>query len=188
MYRYLALLLTALLMSAGCATGQPKADQDQEVWAKPPAEGEDFHDLPQDIPKGPPVIEGGHSGLYTEPGVRTEAPPVDIEVAQYAVKRADLEGFLAQGPRHVLGLVQVQPAFKGSQFIGYELMSFSPDLAERFKQRLQTGDVVVSVNQQSIARPEDYMSVWRSLRDQNNITLTVLRQGQPVDVAWPIID
>lgn len=191
MHRYaLSFLLCGLLaLGAGCATSKPQADgADQEIWAKPPQEGEDFHDLPSDLPKGPPVVEGGQIGLYTEPGVQTEPPPVDIEDAQYVVKRAELEGFLSQGPRHVLVMVQVQPAFRGSQFIGYELMGFSPSVTPRFRDRLQTGDVVVAINQQSVARPEDYMSVWRSLRDQHLITLTVLRQGQSLEVTWPVVD
>jgi hypothetical protein len=176
-----------LLLAPGCASAPPASPSQERPWAGPPKQGEPFYALPDQLQGGAPVVDGGESGLAREATPAGEAPAVDLTLAEFAIRRPALEAFIKQGPRHVLQLVQVQPAFSGQRFVGYEVMQVSPDAAAWLKERLRVGDVVVSVNQQSVARPEDYMSIWGELHAQRALTISILRGGEALELVWPII-
>ncbi len=192
---FASLAIASCLCLMACATTPTTNDQEtpdtspEKPQADPPKEGEDFYKLPDTIPAGAPVVEGGASGVQVDKVEMGEAPPVDLAEVEFAIKRKQLDAFLAKGPAQALRALQVQPAFEGSRFVGYEIVRIpSQASSPRVLGRFLPGDIIVSVNGQSIARPEDYMSVWNKLSQHHQITMALLRQGQHLDLVWPIIE
>ena len=178
-------LVCIALSGWACAT--TAAPPQEAALGEPPKKGEPFYELPP-IPAGAPVLEGAESGLQRPERPPTPTGEVDLALAPYAIKRADLNAALKHGPSWPLRLAQLRPAFDGGRFLGYEILSFGPDCTEKMRERLREGDILVGVNKQSIARPEDYMSIWTELPNQPSLVLTMLRDGQSVDLEWPIVE
>jgi membrane-associated protease RseP (regulator of RpoE activity) len=106
-----------------------------------------------------------------------------------AVARTELERFLDQGIPATLQQVPVQPVFSKGHLLGYQVISFfagRPDIASRAG--IIAGDVITHVNGQPVARPEDLWSVWEAMRSSPRITIDLVRDGQPLRLAWKVED
>jgi S1-C subfamily serine protease len=182
---FLTFVLATLLASCS-TTGVPVTEAPEAPEATPPKKGEQFYEFAE-LPSGPKAVPGAITGEMPEDAAAPKAttPP---EAVSNAITRRELLGFLERGPRHALTLVEVQPAFQGQTFVGYQVMGLSDDGERAFGTALHRGDVILKVNRHSIARPEDYMSVWQGLKKTDRVSVTVLRAGQEVAMSWPVID
>ena len=186
MRRTLTLIVLSVVL-ASCATTGPPTDAPPEApLASPPQKGDQFYEFPE-VPSGPKAVPGAITGELPDDSAAPKAttPP---DAVSNAITRRELLGFIDRGPRHALTLVEVQPAFQGQKFVGYQVMGLSIDGEAAFGTAIHRGDVILSVNQHSIARPEDYMNVWQSLKKADRVSLKVLRAGQEVAMSWPVID
>lgn len=103
-----------------------------------------------------------------------------------SIARPALERFLGEGPSYALALVQVQPSFQGGRFEGFQIVSFSNEGQSIAGSVLKPGDVVVRINRRAISRPEDYMAAWESLKGCAEVTLQIVRQGQTMELIFPV--
>ncbi len=186
MRRAAVLILLAAFVASCATTGSTVAETVEAPQATPPQKGEQFYEFAE-LPKGPDPVPGAFTGELPDDSAAPKAttPP---DAVSNAITRRELLGFLDRGPRHALTLVEVQPAFQGQKFVGYQVMALSHDGEKSFGNALHRGDVILKINQHSIARPEDYMNVWQGLKKADRISVTVLRAGQEVAMSWPVID
>ena len=77
---------------------------------------------------------------------------------------------------------------EGGRFVGFRVLSFYPDDPALSSVDLSSGDVVVRVNGQSIERPEHAIRVWDSLRVASELVVDVLRDGEPRELRFAIVD
>jgi len=186
-------LITGFLLAGACAltacassqvTPEGQEPERAEKPFGPPQEGElFFKDKP--LPKGPQLVEG-----YQPPAPPQEAAELPIEPVQEktdstSIHRRTLDRFIKNGPRYALKLVNVQPAFEGSRFIGYKVVGFSSN-GKHLRGILERGDIVVAVNEHAIVRPEDYMAAWESLKTCDKVQLNLLRKGEPLSMSWAV--
>lgn len=115
------------------------------------------------------------------------APPPPVEVAESVIHRAALDEVLDAGLGAFLGRVSTAPSLDGNHFVGFRLVELR-DTALFAGVDLLPGDVILSVNGQSIERPDDAFTAWTSLRVASEITLAVLRDGARRDLRFPIVD
>jgi type II secretory pathway component PulC len=102
------------------------------------------------------------------------------------IARAELTPFLDRGPGAFLQHLDVTPRFSGGRFQGWRLASFFPG-DERFAGvDLQPGDVIQRVNGRSVEKPEELAEVWQSLRTAPALEVSLLRNGAPITLRWPI--
>ncbi len=190
----LSLLGIAAIAGASCMAetrkdGSPEAGQEQPM-ASPPAEGDDFFEFGE-LPSGPAPVDGYDPDLI---GVKDPTPAAQQpqgatdEAPTTQISRASVVDFVKNGPRHPLSLVEVQPAFTGNQFVGYRVTALSVEGAQHFGSSLRAGDVVLTVNERNIAMPEDYMAVWGELPKASKLSVSLIRDGQTIDMSWPIVD
>lgn len=180
-------LVFSLALFAACATaGTSKVKAPEAPQATPPKKGEQFYEFAE-LPSGPPAVPGAITGEMPDDAAAPKAttPP---EAVTNAITRRELLSFLEQGPRHALTLIEVQPAFQGQKFVGYQVVGLSDDGESAFGDALHRGDVILTVNQKSIARPEDYMNVWQGLKKANRVSVTLLRAGEEIAMSWPVVD
>lgn len=180
------------LLGAGCATGRGEGTGGEvKPAANAPQEGEAFSEFAP-MPKGPKPVEGYQGAAPAEadasPVAAAEALPAEggQRGAGSAIQRAALDRFLGQGPSYALALAQVQPSFQAGRFEGFQIVSFSPEGQSLLGATLRPGDVVVRVNRRSISRPEDYMAAWESLKGCAEVTVQIVRQGQTMELIFPV--
>ncbi len=116
-----------------------------------------------------------------------EAPPPPVEISEPVIQRAALDEVLDAGLGAFLGRVTTAPSLDGNRFVGFQLVALR-DEALFSGVDLQPGDVILSVNGQSIERPDDAFTAWTGLRVASEITLAVLRDGERRDLRFPIVD
>ena len=115
------------------------------------------------------------------------APPPPVEVHEPVITRAALDEVLDAGLGAFLGRVTTAPSLEGNHFVGFRVVDLR-DAALFEGVDLQPGDVILSVNGQSIERPDDAFTAWTGLRVASEITVAVLRDGQRRDLRFPIVD
>lgn len=186
-----AALALAVAAMTGCAKTQTpdEAAANAKTMGAPPKAGEAFFH-PKALPQGPKIPEGVNTNAVSEAPSATEATTVPMqerkgEAAAAVIPRASLNTFLKNGPRHPLKLIQVQPAFQGGRFVGYKVRGFS-DQAAGFGSVLRKGDVITRVNNRSLARPEDYMAAWESLKNCVEVRVQLVRDGKKMDLSWSV--
>lgn len=114
-------------------------------------------------------------------------PPAPVEVTEPVIRRAALDEVLDQGLGAFLGRVSTEPSMDGNHFVGFRLTALR-DESLFLGVDLQPGDVILSVNGQSIERPDDAFTAWTGLRVASELTLAVLRDGERRDLRFPIVD
>lgn len=172
------LAIVGLSLFAACATAKIAQNGDSEPVASPPSSSDrDYNPAP--LPDGPAVIEG-----YDADGVTTNLAPAAANGTN--LNRTRLDRFIEHGPRYPLTLVQVQPSLDGGQFRGFQVVAITDEGTKVFGDALQTGDVVVKVNDRSLARPENYMAAWESLKECDTLSVELVRNGQTVTASWPV--
>jgi general secretion pathway protein C len=119
--------------------------------------------------------------------VTASAPPPPIEVTEPVIQRAALDEVLDAGLGAFLGRVATAPSLDGNRFVGFRVVELR-DASLFANVDLQPGDVILSVNGQSIERPDDAFTAWTGLRVASEITLAVLRDGQRRDLRFAIVD
>ena len=126
----------------------------------------------------PPVV------AHNEP---PPEPPVLAVPNAGVIVRADLDAILDQGPGAFLARVEVEPVMEGEAFVAFQVAALH-DPAMFDGVDLLPGDRLVSINGQRIERPEHAMTVWSSLRVASELTVVVLRGGQPHELRFAIVD
>jgi hypothetical protein len=100
------------------------------------------------------------------------------------VSRSDLNEVLDGGVGRFLGNVEVAPYLDVRQrFIGWEIVRLKLTGVD-----LRPGDIVLSVNQRKIERPNQVQKIWEDLRDTNAIYLSCRRAGKPFTVRIDVRD
>jgi type II secretion system protein C len=81
--------------------------------------------------------------------------------------------------------VVVEPSIDGGRFEGFRILALQPENFWRGVD-LHAGDVVTSVNGQSIEQPEAAFTVFESLRTAKELSVTVVRDGETKQLVFPI--
>ncbi len=103
------------------------------------------------------------------------------------VGQAELKVFLERGPAYALQQVPVQPTFRDGRFAGYQVESFfkdEPEVAARAG--IQVGDVIVSVNKQSVAKPENFYTIWQDLKTAERFSIQIMRGEVAHTLEWVV--
>jgi len=127
----------------------------------------------------------------SQPEVREAVPPTLVEedppeMREYRILRADYEQVVKDGLQNVMRWYFLQPHYAGEKFVGYKVeMVVKPEFENG---PLFKGDVLLSVNDMPIERPEHAMAVWRSLWERKTLKLKLLRGDKETAYEIPIVD
>jgi len=130
-------------------------------------------------------------GCSTRPERREPVAPTlvtdsDEETASTSVIRRDrYEEVCREGLQKVMAWFFLKPYYAQGKFVGYELADiYNEELQDGL---LKRGDVILSVNDRSVERPEQAMTVWRELWGRNTLKIKLLRHGKVRVFDIPIV-
>jgi len=112
--------------------------------------------------------------------------PTRQPAAEPTLNRVELDHVLDGGPGAFLARVEVAPHFDGRRFAGWQLVGYRNTGSKLAQSGLLPGDVVVSVNEHSLERPEHLAKLWKALRSANDIRVSGLRSGKPFELSFPV--
>jgi type II secretory pathway component PulC len=121
-----------------------------------------------------------------EPVAPTLVTDDDEEAAAAAVIHRDrYEEVCREGLQKVMAWFFLKPHYSNGKFLGYELADiYNEELQDGL---LKRGDVILSVNDRSVERPEQAMTVWRELWGRNSLKIKLMRQGKVKVFDIPIV-
>ncbi len=120
-----------------------------------------------------------------------EAEPAAVYVSpttQGTIARADLLPVLDAGFGAFLGGVGTEPDLQEGQFVGFRITRLYPEDVRFTSLDLKPGDTVVAVNARPIERPEQALQTWNELRVASAIVVDYLRDGEPRQLRFEILD
>lgn len=146
-------------------------------------------------PVGPPPVEGD---LEPPPGAREAAPAPTPNEAPRAeappgkglrtgtIARARLIAVLDAGLGTFLRQIEVAPRQAGDRFVGWQLVQVLDHTGPLHDVDLAPGDVLLSVNGQPLARPEQAQAMWDSLRTANEVTAQLWRGQAKLELKFAV--
>ena len=97
--------------------------------------------------------------------------------------RAGLLAIIDQGLGHVLARLKVSPVLVKGRFQGFRVNAVDAAWSEC---GVRVDDVLVALNGQSIERPEQAVIAFESLRVASELSLQLVRGGEPVALRYRI--
>lgn len=180
-------LLTAALVAA-CG---PKVRPVSFIEEEDPRAGERSRAPSEDEPADPSADEPGdasppsHPSPLGAPSDLAPAPPPSGALTG-TIDRAALLRVLDAGPGALLRTLEVAPAFEGERFFGWRIEQIVDPSSPVHGARLAPGDVVRSINERSLARPEHVLAVWQALRTANELRCEVWRDRARLALRFTI--
>ena len=123
------------------------------------------------------------------PEKREPVTPVIVDdepsARSYSIQRSDYEDVIKKGMAPVMQWYFVKPYYEGSTFVGFQIVEI---FRETLKDGpLKVGDVLVSVNDMPIERPEHALAAWRKLWAKKKLKLIFYREGKKRVLEIPIV-
>jgi hypothetical protein len=117
----------------------------------------------------------------------SSAPVLEsVDTPLTSLERASVARTVDAGFSAFLQRVEVEDSLKDGRFEGFRIVRFT--VPEDWRGvGLLVGDVVTSVNDQPIERPEQAYAVFVSLRSAKVLEVSYLRAGKPMRLSLPIV-
>jgi type II secretory pathway component PulC len=123
--------------------------------------------------------------LLLAPSAGTPAAP-PVPTVESTLTRSAFDAAIARGPQRIVASVEVRPALDRGRFLGFQIVRWLPDGDLRDCTSILAGDVIVSVNRESLERPEQFMRAWEVVKTATALEVEVLRAGQRLLYRWKI--
>ena len=103
------------------------------------------------------------------------------------IARDKLVSVLDAGPGMFLRQFEVTARMSGDRFVGWELVQLVGTNANPlYDVDLQPGDVLLTVNGQPIAKPDQLQTVWDGLRTADNVTAQLWRGQSKLTLEFSV--
>jgi len=102
------------------------------------------------------------------------------------IARDRLLAVLDAGPASFLRQLEVAPHMRGERFVGWQLVQLIDPAGPLHDLDVRSGDVLLAVNGQQLARPDQLQTVWDALRGANEVAAQLWRGGGTFTIAFTI--
>lgn len=114
--------------------------------------------------------------------------PVVALTVDGRLRRAAIRAFHDRGPHAFLGSIELIPAREGDAALGYAIGAIGDDARFVLDGGLLPGDIVRTVNGEAIVMPDGFIAAWDGLVEADRIEIELIRDGQPMTLAWDVSD
>jgi general secretion pathway protein C len=105
-----------------------------------------------------------------------------VNDSNYNISRAMLNKVLDNAGK-LIGIAAVTPKMEGGQSLGMEIRGIQPDTLLT-KLGIQNGDILESVNGESLTSPDDALGAYTTLRTADKLTLSIRRAGRSLMINY----
>ncbi len=123
--------------------------------------------------------------FFFGPVVAHSAPK--SRVIEKTMAKSELEAVVARGAQRFIATLRVEPHMVGGRFIGYQIAGFTADSPLLRGDSIRAGDVIISVNEESLERPEQFMKAWKVASSAKVLQVTLLRSGEKLRYRWRLM-
>jgi type II secretory pathway component PulC len=103
-----------------------------------------------------------------------------------SVSRASVDATLKAGLGKFLSQVEVEPHLNRGEFIGWRIVELRGAMWEGVD--LKPGDIVTRVNGFKIEREYEANAAFKSLAVASEIRVSIVRNGQPTEIRFSIVE
>ena len=123
-----------------------------------------------------------------DPMLAAERPvaPAGAGARTGTIARDQLLAVLDAGPGAFLRQLEVAPRMSGERFVGWELVGLVDRASPLRGVDVAPGDVLLSVNEQALSRPDQLQLLWDSLRGADGVTAQLWRGDAKLTLAFAI--
>jgi len=114
-----------------------------------------------------------------------DSAPVTPAIPPGTIGRQQLDELLAGGPAPILAMVVTEPYRERGRFVGFRIVSFTQ--GEPTAIDLRAGDVILAINGKRIERPEHYFEVFEALKQADELSFDLRRDGADQRLSYPIV-
>jgi general secretion pathway protein C len=137
---------------------------------------------PTAAPSPPPAAEGHNPEAdllaAVDKGVRR------VSDTAYEIDRDLVDKILAD-PSVVARQARIVPSIKDGKANGFKMYAIRPNSVFA-KIGLQNGDTIQSINGFDMSSPDKALEVYTKVRSASNLSISILRRGQPVSMDYSI--
>ncbi len=112
---------------------------------------------------------------------------VKVKVVEGQLSRRTLEQVMERGPQRFVAGLRVSPHLVAGRFVGFRIDGFTADGPLVNGRSILPGDVIVSVNQEPIERPEQFMRAWDVVKRADALRVRLLRGAQQLEYRWKLV-
>jgi hypothetical protein len=121
-----------------------------------------------------------------QPGTPGAEAPSARGTSVREIQRRDVQEQLARGLGDFLSRIEVEPSLEGGKFQGFRVVALTdPELWAGVD--LQTGDIVRRVNGADLEEPDTVFNTFVALKQAREVTVELVREGQPRLLRLPIV-
>ena len=105
------------------------------------------------------------------PGPASQKHPVDVHHYREDAHRLEFSQVMAKGPQRFMPQCHLDPHSVKAVLSGWRIGGFAPNSGFCEHQSILVGDIIVSVNEEPLERPEQFMRAWEVVRNASTVTV-----------------
>ena len=145
-------------------------------------------DNPSPFDEEDPAAGGTRTNRQASAIPVTSVEPAVAVTTTGTVTRADLVTVLDAGPAAFLAGLEISAEFTGNRFAGWRIVQFFSRASPYAGVDLRPGDIVRTVNNRRIERPNHLQLLWKELRKATEIHIEAERGGQAHTLRFTVLD
>jgi len=123
-------------------------------------------------------------GLLSTAGAQSSGQGAPIE---NTMPLADYQKVISQGPQKMIAGLEVVPHSLKGRFVGFKLVRILAHSPLANSQLILVGDVILSVNDHALERPDQFMRAWEALAKAKRLDVRVLRGDVRLHYRWTLV-
>jgi hypothetical protein len=135
-----------------------------------------------------PITKWDDSTAQSASAAETSPSSSLPKLREGTLQRTDVNAVLDAGPGALLRELDLQAVLQGNTFIGWEIVSIVSASSPAARADLIPNDVIRTINQQAVGKPDELMAVWNSLRTAPRLDVEMTRAGKPYMLSFAIVD
>jgi type II secretory pathway component PulC len=129
----------------------------------------------------------GAADVPDEPAPESDAEVTEAPREPLTIYQDEMEAALQRGLQPLIADVNLRPVHEGGRFVGWRIQFLKPAEPPYRGCEVRPGDVIVTVNDSPLERPDQMMSAWKALETADHVTFHVIRGDKPLDITYRIV-
>ena len=118
--------------------------------------------------------------------VGTNTVQASSKTVTLSMSRATFDEVIELGPQRFIATLRLDPHMEKGRFLGWRIIGFAATSRLANSQNIFAGDTIISVNDEPLERPEQFMRAWEVVRNAAEVKVTLIRKNVKWIYRWKI--